>query len=185
MRKGPDRGYKRCRAKQEDEKRQAHFAIEKNEKQTGQKKQSAPPEVGAAAARQFFLRKPSNAGPGVLIDLALPTVVAIFELLVVIVQRRLRTFPQEQPHRSIGPRVQYIRKEERVSREPPVVVAHEPEGQRQDNSQRRENVDDAGARRHGGFCFAETPQEGPAGRRRPTKKSFLGPSVGQDMHTQS
>jgi hypothetical protein len=111
----PDQYQESGCPQQKDQNRQAHRAVEKNERQGGQKQDGTTPEVGAAAARQFFSGNLSNVPPRVLIILAFPSVVEIFERLVVIFKRFLGMVPQEQPRRSIGPRVQGMREEEGMS----------------------------------------------------------------------
>src|SRR5229473_2760296 len=162
-----------------------HLAVEKNERQSRQKQQGAPPEVGAAAACEFFTGNRPNVLPRVLIILAFPAVVEILELPVVIFKRLLGMVPQEKPGGSIGPRVQGMREEERVSRQPPVVVADKSDGQRQHNGQWRKNSDDARARRCGRFCLSCEPPEEPASDGDTEDQTLIGPGVRQDGDPQA
>ena len=88
--------------------------------------------------------------------------------------------PQEQPRRSIGPRVQSMREKEGLSGQPPVVVADETNGQRENNGQRRKNPGDARSRSHGRFCFSCKPPKEPPRHRDTEEQSLIGPGVGQD-----
>src|SRR6266699_1633655 len=95
VRHRPDQYQESGCPQQKDQNGQAHLAVEKSEWQSWQKQQSTPPEVGAAAASQFFNGNPLNVRPRVLIVFAFPAVVEIFELLIVILNRLFGMVPQK------------------------------------------------------------------------------------------
>src|SRR5260370_33324040 len=106
VRHRPDQYQESSCPYQKDDERQSHLAIEKNERQSRQEQKSTPPEIRGPAACQFFNRNLANVLPGVLIVFAFPSIVEIFELLSVILNRLLCAVPPPQPCRPIGARVQ-------------------------------------------------------------------------------
>src|SRR4030095_13958849 len=67
-----------------------------------------------------------------VVFLALPSVIEIFEVLSVVLFLWFKSLKQKHRRGVVSPHVESVRKQERIARQPPVVEAHECAGQKQD-----------------------------------------------------
>ena len=128
VREGPGDGENAERAEGDGEHEQAHFFVAQGEGQAGQQQKRSPPEKSAAEADEFFVGDAEDVVPGVPVILAFETVVEIFELRIVVVQRGARVLPQEKRGGMVGAGSEDVGHQQGVSGEAPVVIAHEGGG---------------------------------------------------------